>query len=243
MLITGAVSAREFGNTLAHFIEKNDAIQAYQYLTHVLAERTPFRLLDLIGESIASCSPDQLNPFLEAIASQKTEGGWVVIASALKQGFSGNLDFILQTSRRYIIQADIWYACDIFGERVIGAAILEYFEGTLRHLESWRIDKNRWVRRSLGIAGHYWAKRTKDNPKRMEQAKMLLGFYQPMLGEKNIDAAKGIGWALKTFGRYNPEIVLEFLRSQIAQNTSISTIIRRKALKFIPLEMKARLLE
>lgn len=238
MLLQGAVSAREFGATILEKIRTGDPLQAYHSLAPILNERTPFRLLDIIGESISTAPREKLGPFLEKIAAQKTEGGWVVIASALKPSLATELENVLQLSRQYIIAADIWYACDIFGERVLGNALVDHFDEGLDRLDAWRSDENRWVRRSLGVAGHYWAKRTKSDRVLNKQAQMLLAFFEPMLAEANTDAAKGVGWALKTMSRYRPTLIHDYLRAQSLNDRKIAPRIRGKALKFLPEPMK-----
>lgn len=52
------------------------------------AERTLFRLLDCIGEAVGASPLEEANTFLERVAADRTEGGWVVIASAM----GGQLD-------------------------------------------------------------------------------------------------------------------------------------------------------
>ena len=50
---------------------------------HMLVERTSFRLLGLIGEAVGAGPLETANAFLDLVAAEKTEGGWVVIGCAL----------------------------------------------------------------------------------------------------------------------------------------------------------------
>jgi 3-methyladenine DNA glycosylase AlkD len=241
MNLSNAANAREFGRHLANDCTFSKHTDAYALLAQVLAERTPFRLLDLVGEALADCPSPKLDRFLDEIASHATLGGWTVIASALRSGIPADLSGRLERTHGYIIQADTWYACDCFGERVLGQAIVYQFNEALPLLSPWRSDVNRWVRRSTGVAGHLWAKRAKGSTESAAQAIRLLDFYFPMLAERNIDAAKGVGWAFKTLGRYFPQEVFNFLIKK--SDSSIAPIVRRKALKYLPEEMKSRLLK
>ncbi len=78
-----AREAREHGARIAALVQAGKMRQAHFLLAPVLAERTPFRFLGRIGEAVGAGSLDEVNLFLEHIAAEKTEGGWVVIASAL----------------------------------------------------------------------------------------------------------------------------------------------------------------
>jgi hypothetical protein len=49
--------------------------------------------------------------------------------------------------------------------------------GALALLAPWRDDANRWVRRTVGVAVHFWAKRAHGDPKHARQVKTLLKFW------------------------------------------------------------------
>ena len=240
MRITSTLEARALGRQIALKVASRQPFDGYGLLAPILAERTPFRLLDLIGEGLAECPAAELDPFLSEVAAHATIGGWTVIASALRARIPVDLAGTLDWARGYIIKADTWYACDCFGERVLGQAVVDQFQPALRLLSPWRADANRWVRRSVGVAGHLWAKRTRGADEYLSQAVELLNFYRPMLEERQFDSAKGVGWALKTLGRYYPEVLLNFLKEN--GNISIAAVIRRKALKFMPEDKKVQLI-
>lgn len=232
MIITRADQARDLGLLLAIKVSIAPPAEVYALLAPILAERTPFRLLDLIGEGLSNCPGTKMDIFLDEIASHATIGGWTVIASALRSSLSQEMQKVINLTYGFIIRADTWYACDCFGERVLGQALVDEFDTALKVFSAWRIDKNRWVRRSVGVAGHLWAKRSSGAMDLAPQTVELLKFYEPLLAEQQIDAAKGVGWALKTLGRYYPEALFNFLHEYGGR--TISPIILRKALKFLP---------
>ncbi|NMC61241.1 MAG: DNA alkylation repair protein, partial [Candidatus Methanofastidiosa archaeon] len=49
---------------------------------------------------------------------------------------------------------------------------------------------------------------------------------------------KGIGWGLKTIGKYHPDLLVPFLKKQIKLKKKISKIIIRKALTYLPKEKR-----
>jgi len=52
-------------------------------------------------------------------------------------------------------------------------------------------------------------------------------------------AAKGIGWGLKTIGRYYPSIAYEWLTNALLIDKRHSlAIVKRKAVTYLPDEMK-----
>ena len=209
--------ARNLGRDLAGMVERQRIKDAYALLAPILAEKTSFRLLDVIGEQVGAAAMERVNPFLDHIAAQNTMGGWVVIASALQGQLERDLTGALARCRNYVILADVWYATDILGERVPGPALVTDFDRALAALSSWRVDENRWVRRTVGVAVHLWAKRSRGANECSKQVKQLLTFLEPMFEERDIDAIKGVGWGLKTLGRHYPELVGDWLKKQVAR--------------------------
>lgn len=240
--MSSSSNARNFTETLINSLQSHGVEAAYPLLDEILKEGTPFRLLDIIGAGIGKIPSVQTDHFLQRIARQKREGGWVVIASALRENLDDSLPCTLEKCRGFIVQANIWYGCDTFGERVIGPALLSQFDRSLDILQPWREDPNRWVRRAVGVGGHFWAKRKKGAPTSFTECAELLDFFISMLADRDLDAAKGIGWALKTLGRYYPAMVRDLLVFLIHdRGQRIHPVIKRKTTKFLPMEMKQEL--
>jgi hypothetical protein len=239
MILSGAKEARSLGCEIAEEINKGNISSAYKIILAYLNDKNPFRLLDMLGDALTACSPSYIYPFLDMIAEAGSEGGWVVIASTLRSLSEANAREIFHKCKEYIIQSDVWYACDIFGERVHGPALLSDFDQTLNLLSSWRWDPNPWIRRVVGVAVHFWAKRTKGEEPHHDDARILLDFISPLFEEKDIRAAKGIGWGLKTIGRYYPLIAYEWLKNALAvEKRHPLAIVKRKAFTYLPDEMK-----
>lgn len=226
--------ARELGQSLAALVEAEKLNEAENLLVPVLHERTKFYLLGIIGEPIGRCSLPPVNRLLERIAAGGTEGGWVVIGCALGQQLRTDPDGAFQRCRQFVKMADVWYAADILGERVPGPALVNAFEPSLERLSPWREDESRWVRRTAGVAVHYWAKRSRGSSELRPQAERLLAFLEPVFTEWDMDAVKGVGWGLKTLGKYYPELASAWLQHQTHRKHR--ALMLRKARTHLPNE-------
>jgi 3-methyladenine DNA glycosylase AlkD len=229
--------ARSLGQQVCGLVTAGESANAYSLLSPVLAARTPFRLLDVIGEQVGAAPSKSVNPFLDHIAAQKTMGGWVVIASALKEQLGRDLPGVFNRCRKYIIAADVWYATDILGERVAGPALVMDFDQALAALSPWRVDENRWMRRTVGVAVHFWAKRSKSAVELSGQAKKLFSLLEPMFEERDMDALKGIGWGLKTLSKHYPKLAAPWLEKQTARPHR--ALMERKAKMYLPKKKRA----
>lgn len=234
--------ARDLGNRIALVVQAGQPEDAYSLLAPLLAERTPFHLLDRIGEALGAGPLSEVDAFFERVAADKTEGGWVVIASALRQQLDREPGGVFVRCHDFIILADIWYATVIFGLRVLGPAMVADFEPTLELLAPWREDANRWVRRTVGCAVNLWARHSQGALEYLPQAEALLLFLEPMFEEWDMDAVKGVSWGLKTLGRYYPDLVADWLTQQVVhRNRRHRAFMLRKAAKYLSEEQRARI--
>lgn len=233
-----SAGAAALGRQLKALLSDGKADAALSLLSTVLAQRTPFRLLDRIGVQVGEGPLPLTNAFLQRVAERATEGGWVIIGSALGRQLEHDSSGAMERCRTYIIAADLWYGADILGERVAGPALIADFEHALVLMDPWRLDTNRWVRRAVGVAVHYWAKHSRGRPESIAAAQGLLVFLEPMFEEWDVDAAKGIGWGLKTLGRYYPHLLSDWLSRQLPRRHR--SLMLKKALTYLPADQQAR---
>jgi hypothetical protein len=243
-----AKEARALGVEVALLVDAEQVEQAHDLLSPVLDERTPFATLRRTGGPIGAGQMDppgpeydrRVNRFLERVAADKTEGGWVIIASALEGQFDRDLSGALARCRGYVIAADVWYGADIFGEGVVGQALVCHFAAALEQLGPWRQDANAWVRRAVGTGTHFWAKRSRGADHLTPEAQTLLAFLEPMFVEWDMRAVKGVGWGLKTLGRYYPDLVADWLAQEIVPGQRRHrALMLRKALTHLSDEQRA----
>ena len=236
-----AKQADALAQQVSLYIQEGKADAAYELLTLIIADKIPFRYLHRIGKALGAQPLSSVNPLLRRLAGSQTIGAWPIIGTSLAGWFEGNLDEVLTQTRKYIIQGDTWHSTDNLGERVVGPALVQHFDETMQLLVPWRVDENRWVRRSLGTATHLWTKRAKGKPELAANAEILLAFLSPLFEEKEIDAVKGIGWGLKTLGRYYPQPVTIWLVEQaVNQQRLYHATMLRKALTYLSEEERQR---
>jgi hypothetical protein len=229
------------GDRLAALVTTGEIELAVDLLSPLLAERTSFAVLRRIAAPVGGVSIQPANRLLARIAEGRTEGGWVVIATVLDGQLDYDLADTLVRCRDYIVQANVWYAADILGEGVAGQALVRHFGLALDQLASWREDADTWIRRALGTAVHFWAKRSQGAAELNSEARALLALLTPMFGEWEMDAVKGIGWGLKTMGRNYPDLVVDWLAEDVVPaERRHRALILRKALTYLSDEQRAR---
>ncbi len=236
-----AQEAQALGERIAALTEAGKVRQAYTLLAPILAQRTPFPILGRIGDIVGRGPLPEVNAFLEHIAADRAEGGWVVIGTALGAQLDRDMSGAFDRCRCFVVRSDVWYGADILGERVPGPALCLDFAPALDLLGPWREDANRWVRRTLGIAVHFWARRSRGAAADVPHARALLTFLEPLFSEWDMDAVKGVGWGLKTLGRHYPELVAAWLEEQVVvRKRRHRALMLRKALTYLSEEQRAR---
>jgi 3-methyladenine DNA glycosylase AlkD len=204
---------------------------AFPILQPILDFKCPFRQLDDIGARIGKGlknRPDLFFKLCDTIVEYNAMSGFVIVGHALIMGLPYTFDRVMEKSREYIIQGDVWYVCDIIGERSIGYAVVNHFDKSIPWLKKFLEDENTWIKRSAGVAIHFFSKRVLSEP---EKTKMLLQVVEPYLEEKQTDVVKGIGWGLKTIGRHHPDLLMAFMEKQ--KGRDMSKILVRKAFKYV----------
>ncbi len=231
--------AKTLGQQLAGLVESGQIDAAYGLLEPVLAERVRFSLLGHIGTAVG-CQPlSTILPFLQQIAAGKTIGGWPIIGKALAEQWQHAPAETFAHCREFIIASDVWYGADILGERVPGPALVSDFETAFALLTPWSTDPNRWVRRTVGVSVHLWTKRSKGNPELAPRAAKLLNLLGSMFGEQEMDAVKGVGWGLKTLGRFYPDLLTKWLIEVAPHHRPHRALMLRKALTYLTDEQRA----
>jgi 3-methyladenine DNA glycosylase AlkD len=226
----------------ATHVQKNQFQTAAEVLKPILNTKCPFSKLDLLGKLIGSKAKEQPERFLQAfdrIIDSQAMGGFVVVGESLVSLLETDFEATMHKSREYIIKGATWYVCDIIGERSIGKAVVKHFERTLPYLKAFLEDDNKWVKRSAGVAIHFFAKRVPDDPKK---ARRLLDVLAPHIEERQVDVVKGIGWGIKTIGKVYPDVAVPFLIEQLRAKKKFSRLMMRKALKYLPADKKAEVL-
>jgi hypothetical protein len=217
------------GREIAAHLDAGEPAAAMAVTAPLLKRRVPFALLDRLAREFGRGQMDKSDPFLVMLAKHGAIGSWPIIGTALGEQLEYDLPGALERERTLVQIGDVWYAADTVGERTAGRALVEYLYPAIEQLERWRGDQNRWVRRSIGVAVHVWAKRNRGAER--DKARRLLNLLEPLWGEEDIDAVKGIGWGLKTLGRYYPDLMIGWLLVQEKQPHR--ALMRRKARTYL----------
>ncbi|HOV26949.1 MAG TPA: DNA alkylation repair protein [Pseudobacteroides sp.] len=232
--------ALELANRCVKNIETNSMTEVWKELTPILEQKTKFPILDLIGEKFGERSINYIDTYIkfyDELSKQGTMGGYVIIAQALISLLKVDYNLCFCKAKEYLIEGNEWYVCDTFGDRVLGYSLLFDFERALSFLEEYQKNYNNWVRRSVGVAVHLFSKRCRDNE---NKAKRLLELLSVQLYEKDYLIVKGVGWGIKTTGRYYPDLVASFLKDKI-KDKRIPALMFRKAITYLNSDVKNEL--
>jgi hypothetical protein len=212
--------AHELATACRDLLVAGDVAGALAWLQPLVASRTSFTLLDLAGRvaaEAAATNPAAFTALLDGLAATAEIGAWPLIGSALAAAYlPHDLPRAFAETRRYILQADVWHATDALGERVLGPALGRFtvppaaagradFAAALSLLADWRAEASPWLRRAIGVAVHLYVKRERRRP---EQVARLLELLAPLFAERDLAAIKGVGWGLKTIGRFYPDLLV-----------------------------------
>jgi 3-methyladenine DNA glycosylase AlkD len=226
-------------------IESKEMNTVWEELIPTLEKRTSFNMLDIIGEEIGKrvlTNKSKYLEFFDLLSGKKLMGGYVVIAKALTVLLQDDCRECFEKVKRYMIEGDEWYVCDIFGERVLGSAIIDYYEKTRPLFQEFIYDDNHWVKRSVGVAAHLFAKKCRGNKRDDKKAAEIVELLTPQICERDIRILKGIGWGLKTLGRYYPELLVPYIKTQISSKR-ISAVIINKCVTYLDNVSKNEILQ
>jgi 3-methyladenine DNA glycosylase AlkD len=225
----------EVADNCIHCIESGQIDRVWDKLLSVLNERTAFQMLDIIGSKLGESALSHKSKYLEffdLLSAKKLMGGYVIIAQSLISLLQDDCMECFEKAKEYMIEGDEWYVCDTFGERILGYAMIDHFDKTRSLFQEFVCDDNHWVRRSVGVAAHFFAKRCRDDKRDDRKAAEILELLTPQICERDIRILKGIGWGLKTLGRYYPELLVPYMKTQISDK-QISAVIIRKCVTYL----------
>jgi 3-methyladenine DNA glycosylase AlkD len=233
--------ARNVGEKLVEAVESGNKEQFWDVLNPVLDSKVPFPYLDEMGRILGEKGKHDYQRYFgvidEIVASDKM-GGYVVVGQALAQFLETKLEASIYKAKEAVIKGKTWYVCDIIGERVFGQGLVDYFEAAFSVLQKMTSAQEQELRRSIGVGVHFFAKR---RPKDLERMKRLLSLLSVMVEDKRVFVVKGVGWGLKTMGRYQPKLIEAYVRD-VLRAKNVSKLMLRKATKYLDDETKQKLL-
>lgn len=190
----------------------------------ILTQKVKFPLLEYCAEEIYKLLPPETQiSFCDVIEKLKTEGGNVILGKVLQLRLPQHFNQSLEKATEYISKADIWYVCDIIGERVFGYALLHYPHKTLPEYQKLSSHCTNWVVRSLGAGGHYAIKKGLAE----KEVKQLFEVLLTMAITNDKEVRQGVGWAAKTTAKFHPDIIAHF-EDEIENKDKVANWFRKK---------------
>ena len=232
--------ARNIAQRCVETIIRGDQEGFWNVLNPVLDAKVPFPLLDEIGKRLGEAGKHDkqryFRVFDEIVATAKI-GGYVIVGQALAAFLETELEASINKAKEVVVAGKEWYVCDIVGERVLGQALVSYFESAVLILERMTSLEEAEVRRSIGVAVNFFAKR---RPEDREKLGLLLSLLLPLIDDKRVFVVKGVGWGIKTIGKHQPKLVEECLQETL-KTKRISKLMLRKASTYLDEKTKEKL--
>lgn len=113
-----------------------------------------------------------------------------------------------------------WDSVDILASNILGKYHLQFPDNQTDWLPDWRLSENFWLRRSCMI----YQLKYKDKT----DFELLKSLIKENLHDKEFFIQKAIGWTLRQYGKFQPDLVVEFVEQE-----NIQGLARREALKLI----------
>lgn len=190
----------------------------------ILRKKVKFPLLEFCAHQLSEAiKPNEQIALCDGIEALKTEGGNVILGIMLQNRLVDHFNESLEKATEYTSRADIWYVCDIIGERLYGYALLHYPDETILAIKELSKHSNNWVVRSLGAGVHYAVRKGLDKKNSATVFSILLS----MANNTDKEIRQGIGWAAKTTARFHPDII-ERYNADIQNHENVANWFRRK---------------
>ncbi len=140
------------------------------------------------------------------------------------------VDYLLK-SKKYLLASDLtevkvlitskswWDSVDSIASGVVGH-IVRAFPEHAKVMDEWIKDDNLWVKRTAILHQLSYKENTDEE--------RLFHYCEKHASDTEFFIAKAIGWALREYGKTNPQSVIEFVKKTPLQNLS-----KREALKHL----------
>ena len=121
----------------------------------------------------------------------------------------------------YMITTKSWWdTVDYVASNLVGGLVKRFPKEGMKQISRWRKNDNLWLRRTC-IIFQLKYKDQVDEP-------LLFSLIEENITHPDFFIRKAIGWALRQYGKYNPEAILTFIN-----NHELSGLSKREALKHL----------
>ena len=111
-----------------------------------------------------------------------------------------------------------WDTVDFIAKHILGSYLLQFWESRTSHVQQLSNSENKWLNRSAILFQLGYKKRT--------DVALLFEQCEKHKTSDEFFIQKAIGWALREYGKTDPETVLEFVTK-----TELKPLSKREALK------------
>lgn len=190
----------------------------------ILSNKVKFPILEYCAEIIYKTLPENQHIlFCDKIQRLKTEGGNVLLGIILQKRLNCDFKQSIEKATEYIADANIWYVCDIIGERVFGYSLLNEPKKTIPEIKRLSNHKTNWVIRSLGAGTHYAIKKGLKK----EDVAIMFEILLSMANTQDKEIRQGVGWASKTTAKFHPDLI-ELYKENIQNKEQVANWFRTK---------------
>lgn len=190
----------------------------------ILNKKIKFPLLEFCAHELyQEVKQEEQIELCDKIERLKTEGGNVLLGIILQNRLNNHFKPSIDKATEYISQADIWYVCDIIGERVYGYSLLSNPQRTILQIKKLSKHSANWVVRALGAGIHYAIKKGLNK----EKVALVFPILLSLANAKDKEIRQGIGWAAKTTAKFHPDIIEQF-EKEIQNKGQVANWFRTK---------------
>lgn len=226
-----AQRAAELALECSAYLAEDDLGAFWSCLQPVVESKLSDESLDLFGEILGEEAGKNTERYFRAfdeMIAKKSRGCYIIVGKALSRMMESHFEQCCDRARDYIARGQSYEASDLIGKPVLGEALVKYFDQTVGVLEELSHDESRWVKRAVGAAVQFFSEEVRDP----ERTRRLLELTLPLMASQDEVVLKGVGWGLKTIGRYQPDVLEKFLKTHIGRR-DISPEVVKKAVAYL----------
>ncbi len=192
---------------ISAYQEKGVSACVLELGSQILNRKVKFPLLEFCAHELSQKIKEGEQIMLcDKIEALRTEGGNVILGIMLQNRLENHFQKSIDKATEYTSKANIWYVCDIIGERVYGFALLHYPAKTIPEIRRLSNHPEKWVVRSLGAGVHYAVRKGLDK----QNVATVFSILITMANTKDKEIRQGVGWAAKTTARFHPDVIEQY---------------------------------
>lgn len=143
--------------------------------------------------------------------------GMEILIQEIKKQYKNEDDLLIE---KWLTTHSWWDSVDLLAKYLLGNYLLKFPEQTLEVIERFSNSENMWLNRSAILFQLGYKKNT--------DFELLQSECENHKNSKEFFIQKAIGWALRDYGRFNPNAVINYVES-----TNLKPLSKKEALKNI----------